>query len=92
LNDRVKEWQPSGWHKVQIVSVTVLRYCRGKIEDHRYSDAGRSNDKWRAIGLYLQKNFSAKIFRESVALEYGISPNHLSRLFREEGGMGLMSI
>ena len=66
----------------------LLRYCRGKIEDHRYSHTGRSNDKWRAISMYLQKNFSAKITRESVALEYGISPNHLSRLFREEGGMG----
>ena len=66
----------------------LLRYCRGKIADHKYSHAGRSHDKWRAISLYLQKNFSAQVSRESVALEYRISPNHLSRLFREEGGMG----
>lgn len=66
----------------------LLHYCREKIEGHRFSHAGRSNDKWRAISLYLQKNFSARITRESVALEYGISPNHLSRLFREEGGLG----
>lgn len=33
----------------------LLRYCRGKIEDHQYSQVRRSNDKWRAISMYLQK-------------------------------------
>jgi len=70
------------------VAEALLRYCREKTDDKEELPQSVSHYKWRAITLYLQKNFGAGITRESVALEYGISPNHLSRLFREEGGMG----
>ena len=70
------------------VAEALLRYCREKTVDKEELPQSVTHYKWRAITLYLQKNFGAGITRETVALEYGISPNHLSRLFREEGGMG----
>ena len=70
------------------VAEALLRYCRAKTIDAEVLPQSVTHYKWRAITMYLQKNFGGGITRESVALEYGISPNHLSRLFREEGGVG----
>lgn len=66
----------------------LLRYCRERTIVQEEPTQSATHHKWRAMTLYLQKNFAAGITRESVALEYGMSPNHLSRLFREEGGIG----
>ena len=70
------------------VAEGLLRYCHDKISEQDNPSQSAAYHKWRAITLYLQKNFGIEITRESVAQEYNISPNHLSRLFREEGGMG----
>ncbi|WP_051786099.1 helix-turn-helix transcriptional regulator [Endozoicomonas numazuensis] len=48
----------------------------------------RTQSRWEAICLYLQKNFGSEITRDKVAEEFAITPNHLSRLFRQEGRMG----
>ncbi len=66
----------------------LLRYCNAKIEQQKENIHSHASDRWRAICMYLQKNFGIEITRESVAMEYGLSPNHLSRLFREEGSIG----
>ena len=39
------------------------------------------------ICSYIQHNFQYEITRDSVAAEFKITPNHLSRLFRKEGLM-----
>ncbi|PJE79181.1 Arabinose operon regulatory protein [invertebrate metagenome] len=66
----------------------LLRYSLKQIKENDTDQKPITYNKWRAISMYLQKHFSKEVTRESVASEYGISPNHLSRLFREEGGMG----
>lgn len=70
------------------VAEGLLRYCREKTGEQCEPSQSATYHKWRTITLYLQKNFGAGITRETVAQEYNISPNHLSRLFREEGGLG----
>ena len=73
---------------VQCVAEGLLFHCRQKTAQQSEQNQTAAYHKWRAITLYLQKNFGADITRDSVAFEYNISPNHLSRLFREEGGLG----
>ena len=42
---------------------------------------------YESICLYVQENFHSPISRESVAHNFGLAPNHVSRLFRKEGFM-----
>ncbi|WP_299730409.1 AraC family transcriptional regulator [uncultured Endozoicomonas sp.] len=86
LNDLAISQRPGTAAKC--VAEGLLRYCREKTEALIEPAQSATHHKWRAITLYLQKNFGPGITRETVALEYNISPNHLSRLFREEGGLG----
>jgi AraC-like DNA-binding protein len=41
-----------------------------------------------AMRLYIQENAHLPITRESVAAHFGMTPNHVSRLFRQEGELG----
>lgn len=42
---------------------------------------------YEAICLYVQENFQQSLTRERVADNFGLTPNHVSRLFRREGSM-----
>jgi len=48
---------------------------------------GKANRSFHAICLYLQENFHFPLTRASVARHFGLSPNHVSRLFRAQGLM-----
>ncbi|MCC4796633.1 AraC family transcriptional regulator [Enterovibrio norvegicus] len=53
-------------------------------------EAGRRNrveDLYQGICIYIQENFHRDISRESIASRFSITPNHLSRLFRQQGHM-----
>lgn len=41
-----------------------------------------------SMRLYIQENAHLPITRESVAAHFGMTPNHVSRLFRQEGDLG----
>ena len=42
---------------------------------------------YESLCLYVQENFQRSISRDTVAQHFGLAPNHVSRLFREEGKM-----
>lgn len=46
-----------------------------------------ANMLFQEICVYIQENFQQEISRESVARQFDISPNHLSRLFKTNGYM-----
>ncbi len=48
----------------------------------------RAKNRWETICLYLQENFGPQITRDSVANTFALTPNHLSRLFQQEGNSG----
>jgi len=54
-------------------------------QNHRSRKATRT---YESICLYVQENFQRAISREAVAQHFGLAPNHVSRLFRQEGLMG----
>ena len=49
--------------------------------------AGRAHTLLEDIRVYLQGHYQYEITRDSVAQQYGITPNHLSRLFQTHGNM-----
>jgi AraC-like DNA-binding protein len=48
----------------------------------------KGRNTYEKVCLYLQGHFQEAITRESVAAQFHLNPNHLSRLFRREGPMG----
>jgi AraC-like DNA-binding protein len=49
--------------------------------------SGKGRDRFERICLYVQEHCHQDITRESVAEQFRLSPNHLSRLFHQEGLM-----
>jgi AraC-like DNA-binding protein len=49
--------------------------------------AGRAQRRLESICLFLQNHYQYEITRDAVAEQYGITPNHLSRLFQTHGHM-----
>ena len=49
----------------------------------------RSEDLYQGICIYIQENFHRSIDRSNIASRFNISPNHLSRMFRQQGHMTL---
>ena len=48
----------------------------------------RARRQCESMRLYIQENAHLPITRESVAAHFGMTPNHVSRLFRQEGDLG----
>lgn len=49
---------------------------------------GKARNTFNRICLFLQENFQQDLTRKSVAEQFHLNPNHLSRLFRSEGQVG----
>ncbi len=46
---------------------------------------GKALHTFEALCLYIQSNLALPLTRESLAAHFGLSPNHISRLFRQQG-------
>lgn len=67
--------------------LALLSYCKDMIEQPQEDAGRRSEDLFKGVCIYVQENFHRNINRNTVAARFNISPNHLSRLFRQEGHM-----
>jgi AraC-like DNA-binding protein len=47
----------------------------------------KAHHKFESICLFMQEHVHQPLTRESVAAQFRLNPNHLSRLFRREGSM-----
>lgn len=45
----------------------------------------RATGLYESICMYVQEHFQFPLNRDAVAARFGVSPNHVSRLFRREG-------
>jgi AraC-like DNA-binding protein len=70
-------------HLVQAMAFCCLDMLNTKTE----KTVRKANFLFDEICSYMQHNFQYEITRESIAAEFKITPNHLSRLFRNEGLM-----
>ncbi len=70
-------------HLVQALAVC----CLDMLNTNTDTTVRKANFLFDEICSYMQHNFQNEITRNSVAAEFKITPNHLSRLFRNEGLM-----
>ncbi|MEW6363788.1 MAG: AraC family transcriptional regulator [Acidobacteriota bacterium] len=68
--------------------VRALLFClRDMVAEPSLTRKSKGRQLMDEICGYLQHNYQHVITRDSAAAEFGISPNHLSRLFRVHGSM-----
>lgn len=71
--------------------LALLSYSKAMLDqpNDRSSPKKRSEDLYQGICIYIQENFHRSINRGNIANRFNISPNHLSRMFRQLGHMTL---
>jgi len=69
--------------------LALMSYCRTMLSIPPVSAKKRSENLYQGICIFIQENFHRKIGRETIARRFNITPNHLSRLFRQQGHMRL---
>lgn len=50
---------------------------------------GKAGHTWQAMRVWLEENLHGRVTRNDLAREFRLHPNHVSRLFRQQGGMSL---
>ncbi|MBN1673487.1 MAG: helix-turn-helix transcriptional regulator [Kiritimatiellae bacterium] len=65
----------------------LLHFVRLEFEARR-KRPGKARATWQALCDYLRENFQRPINRDEVAHAFGLHPNHVSRLFHEQGKEG----
>lgn len=69
--------------------LALMSYCRSMLSIPTTSAKKRSENLYQGICIFIQENFHRPISRETIARRFNITPNHLSRLFRQQGHMRL---
>ena len=77
--------QPMDEHLLQ----ALLSYTRNMLQIPLHQSKNRTEDLYQGICIYIQENFHRAISRDTIANRFNITPNHLSRLFRQQGHMRL---
>ena len=65
----------------------LLHCCLDLLEDPPPAIGGKADRTFHNICLYVQENFQFPLSRDAVADHFRLSPNHVSRLFCNEGLM-----
>ncbi len=68
------------------LALSVFCLILDDLQQNPDSNARKAWQTWRALREYVEDHFFQPISRSSVADEFELSPNHVSKLFREEGG------
>ena len=66
---------------------SLLHSCLRSLNAPPSHQARKAARTYESVCLYVQENFQHPLSRESVAEHFGLAPNHISRLFRQEGLM-----
>ncbi|AGH80137.1 transcriptional regulator [Psychromonas sp. CNPT3] len=70
--------------------LALLSYCQSMLFIPQNCVKKRSEDLYQSICVYVQKHFHHPITRASIADNFNISANHLSRLFKKQGYITLI--
>lgn len=75
----------------ELLLQALLQYAKTMLDTpvELQQHSRRVQDLYQGICIYIQENFHRPITRDSIATRFSISPNHLSRLFRQQGHMTL---
>ncbi|MBS3047991.1 helix-turn-helix transcriptional regulator [Enterobacter mori] len=75
---------------IQPLTLSLLHWCRKVVLLRPEPQISRGDFLYQSICRWLQDNYAEPITRESVAALFTISPNHLSRLFSQQGTMSFV--
>jgi len=83
--------EPNKKHIDEYLLLALLSYSKAMLGEPNelISPKKRSEDLYQGICIYIQENFHRSIDRTNIASRFNISPNHLSRMFRQQGHMTL---
>ena len=71
----------------RLLTESLLHACLRLLKSPQKQRPRKAIRTYESICLYVQEHFHSPITRESVARNFGLAPNHVSRLFRKEGFM-----
>ncbi|PNH84840.1 AraC family transcriptional regulator [Vibrio diazotrophicus] len=67
----------------------LLQYSNTMLDSPSKPMQNRATDIYQSVCIYVQENFHRPISRNGIADRFNLSPNHLSRLFKQQGHMTL---
>jgi AraC-like DNA-binding protein len=77
--------EPSKGPLAHLLTESLLHWCLRLLRTRSSGHSRKAARTYESICLYMQENFQISVNRESVANHFGLAPNHVSRLFRQEG-------
>ena len=72
------------------IAEALIKHCC-HLDSLNIESISRIQSRWEHICIYLQENYGPDITRESVARTFAMTPNHLSKLFKQGGKLGFNS-
>ncbi len=75
---------------IQPLTLSLLHWCRKVVSSRPEPGLSRRDFLYQSICNWLENNYAEPLSRESVAALFTISPNHLSRLFSQQGTMSFV--
>lgn len=81
---------PQDQQIIQPLTLSLLHLCRKSVTTSADGAPSRPQFLYKSICNWLQDNYAQPLTRESVASFFNITPNHLSRLFRQQGTMSFV--
>ena len=75
---------------IQPLALSLLHWCRKVVSTLPEPGLSRGDFLYQSVCNWVQDHYAGPISRESVAAFFNISPNHLSRLFSQQGSMSFV--
>ena len=79
--------QATGFPSMPALIAALVQCCEQLLRKAPWDAASRSRTLLESICVYLQEHYGYQVTRDSVAAAFSVSPNHLSRLFQQQGSM-----
>jgi len=71
----------------RLLTESLLHSCLRLLTSPPQQHTRKASRTYESLCLYVQENVQRPITRETIAEHFGLAPNHVSRLFRQEGLM-----
>lgn len=75
---------------IQPLVLSLLHLCRLVVNTRAENQRPRAEFLYHSVCNWVQDNYARPLTRDSVALFFNITPNHLSKLFSQHGSMGFV--
>ncbi|MBV9035772.1 MAG: helix-turn-helix transcriptional regulator [Acidobacteriaceae bacterium] len=69
----------------RLLTESLLHSCLSLLKSPAKAHQRKAAHTYESVCLYIQENFQNSLTRESVAKHFGLAPNHVSRLFHQQG-------